>query len=99
VKKDYKIIQAEFRQKAKPKFHPKGTKVPYKTREGVKAEYANDPTMNQRGKLFQDRSKSKKGATHKVNPPEVVKDFFPPQMTNHDKMIWRKDQRQAKLAK
>jgi hypothetical protein len=45
------------------------------------------------------RKKTKKGATHKVNPSSKPKEFFPVEMTNHDKMIWRKDQRQAKLAK
>jgi hypothetical protein len=99
MKKDYKTIQAEFREKAKPKFHPKGVKVFRKDPDGTEREVVNDPTMRGRGKSFQDRAKSKKGATHVVNPPKKVKDFFPAEMTNHDKMIWRKDQRQAKLAK
>jgi hypothetical protein len=42
------------------------------------------------------KKKTKKGATHKVNPPMKDKDFFPAAMTNHDKMIWRAEQRQAK---
>jgi hypothetical protein len=36
---------------------------------------------------------------HRVNPPSKPKEFFPVEMTNHDKMIWRKDQRGAKAAK
>jgi hypothetical protein len=93
-KKDYKTIQAEFREKAKPKFHPKGTKVIYKDPDGTEREVLNAPTMRHPGKDYQDRSKSKKGATHTVNPPSKPKEFFPAEMTNHDKMIWRKDQRE-----
>lgn len=104
MKKDYKTIQAEFREKAKPKFHPKGTKAIYKEPDGTEREVLNAPTMRGKGKSYQDRSKSKKGATHIVNPAGQgnkprPKEFFPAEMTNHDKMIWRKDQRQAKLAK
>jgi hypothetical protein len=41
---------------------------------------------------------------HKVNPSGQGKKprpkaFFPAAMSNHDKMIWRADQRKAKLAK
>jgi len=45
---------------------------------------------------------SKKGFRgHKVNPPGQGKrarrpDFFPPEMTNHDKMIFKKEQREAR---
>jgi hypothetical protein len=103
-KKDYRNIQAEFREKAKPKFHPKGTKVIYKEPAGSEREIVNAAPLKPSGKAYQDRTKSKKGATHTVKPSgqgkkPCPKAFFPAAMTNHDKMIWRADQRKAKLAK
>lgn len=94
--KDYKTIQAEFRERAKPRFHPKGVKLVYSEPDGTEKEVLNAAPQRAKGKAFQDRSKTKKGATHTVNPPKQIRDFFPPEMTNHDKMVWRKEQREQK---
>ena len=100
TKQTYKDVQLGYRLRAKPKFHPKGTKVFTKDPDGTDRSVVNGIGAP-KNRRFHQKMYGKKGFRgHKVNPPTVPGELYPPTMSNKDRMKHRKEMREkAKDAK